>query len=583
MARTQLTRRSLIARGFVAGGAIGLVGARPLEAAGAVPRGAVFHMALPSVAEGHPALHTAGGWLTGAAVRAPARFDLLGIEWASPEQVELEVRVSLGRRGGWSRWTPAHVNHGHRPDGTETSILRTDPIWTGGSDLLQLRASRPLHGAVIHFVNSTGTTTPAGRARAILRDLAGAASLGRLVTPRLAAGPGQPPVIARKAWAGGAVRPRRRPAYGQVAVAFVHHTETANDYRPHQSAAMVRAVAHYHRDVERWNDIGYNFLVDKYGQVFEGRAGGIDEAVEGAQAGGFNASSTGVGCLGSFVSHPESARGINALAHLLAWKLALHGVPAIGATAVKVSASGAAYSRFPANAQVFLKHISGHRDADSTDCPGGGLYRQLPHLRSSVRRLAGRISNLSMSGPPGPVTYPAPATVAGSLSLYEGPPIAGASVELQVREPPGSQTVVATAVTGSDGSWSASLDLARSAPVRALFRGGPPYSAVVSQTIAIEVAPMITLAAPAGPASGSSFTITGTVSPPKPIVRLVVLHQAADGSFQQVAQPTVAAANGSFARTLILPGPGRYRITAESAADSVNARGMSAPLDLAVG
>ena len=81
-------------------------------------------------------------------------------------------------------------------------------------------------------------------------------------------------------------------------LAFVHHTVNANDYAPEESAAIVLGIASYHRDHNGWNDLGYNFIVDQYGQIFEGRAGGIDQAIVGAQAQGFNSVSTGVACLG---------------------------------------------------------------------------------------------------------------------------------------------------------------------------------------------------------------------------------------------------------------------------------------------
>ena len=83
-------------------------------------------------------------------------------------------------------------------------------------------------------------------------------------------------------------------------LAFVHHTVSANDYGPEDSAGIVLGIAKYHRDTNGWNDIGYNFLVDKYGQIFEGRAGGIDQAVIGAQAQGYNSHSTGIANLGTF-------------------------------------------------------------------------------------------------------------------------------------------------------------------------------------------------------------------------------------------------------------------------------------------
>ena len=88
----------------------------------------------------------------------------------------------------------------------------------------------------------------------------------------------------------------------------MHHTVTANDYGPEDSAGIVLAIARYHRNGHGWNDIGYNFLVDQYGQVFEGRAGGLEAAVVGAQAQGYNSVSTGIACLGTLTWSPRRRR-----------------------------------------------------------------------------------------------------------------------------------------------------------------------------------------------------------------------------------------------------------------------------------
>ena len=174
-------------------------------------------------------------------------------------------------------------------------------------------------------------------------------------------------------------------------LAFVHHTENPNGYLAGEVPAMLRAIFAFHREVRGWNDIGYNFVVDAFGRIFEARAGGIDEPVVGAQAGGYNLVSSGVAVLGSFSAPADLRRRPgDALQRLLAWKLALHGVPAQGRVTVHVNPAGAVYSRFPANAPVSLPRIAGHRDADTTDCPGDALYHQLPAIRPRVHALAPR-------------------------------------------------------------------------------------------------------------------------------------------------------------------------------------------------
>ena len=106
------------------------------------------------------------------------------------------------------------------------------------------------------------------------------------------------------------------PEYGAVRMAFVHHTENPNGYAAGEVPAMLRAIYAFHRYVHGWNDIGYNFAIDLYGRIFEARAGGIDEPVVGAQAGGYNLASTGVAVLGTFsgvpISTPRARRPANA-------------------------------------------------------------------------------------------------------------------------------------------------------------------------------------------------------------------------------------------------------------------------------
>ena len=98
-------------------------------------------------------------------------------------------------------------------------------------------------------------------------------------------------------------------------------------------------ICRYHRNSNGWNDIGYNFLVDKYGTIYEGRAGGVDQPIVGAQAQGFNPSSTGIANIGTFEDVPQSNEALDAMARLIRWKLPLHGAPT--GTVTVTSAGGA--------------------------------------------------------------------------------------------------------------------------------------------------------------------------------------------------------------------------------------------------
>jgi hypothetical protein len=305
-------------------------------------------------------------------------------------------------------------------------------------------------------------------------------------------------------------RPRVAPAYGVVRMAFVHHTETPNGYLAAEVPAMLRGIFLYHRDVKGWNDIGYNFVVDAFGRVFEARAGGIDEPVVGAQAGGFNLESTGVAVLGAFMSQPISMPALRALTQLLAWKLSLHGVPARGRARVRVDPAGAVYSRFPPGAHVSLPHIAGHRDGDTTDCPGDALYGELAGVRGAAHALAphpARATLALVSTPPALPASPGPPawTLGGSLTLVGGARISGAPIKLQVRSVTAyGQTVrertVAETLTDAAGTWSLPAGPRASsgggqAWLRALYEGTEGRGAAVSDPLRVPASVIAALAA----------------------------------------------------------------------------------------
>jgi hypothetical protein len=553
-----LTRRGLIGRAILGGGALL---ARPRLALAGQQGESVFEMRIPGAGRAR----AAGGRWTSPVIRAPKRFELLGIEWAGPDP-QIQVRARL-EDGSWTGWLDAPAGHGHGPDRPRSGRQLTDPVWTGPARSFELRAARPLGDASVVLVdaNSAGT--------------AAAAAATRYVRTGLAAGPGQPKIVARSSWATASCKPRVPSVYGAVDLAFVHHTVSTNYYRPGQSAGMVRAICLFHKYGNGWNDIGYNFVVDRYGQIFEARAGGIDEPIVGAQAGGYNVYSSGVALLGSFSGAGPSQAALDALSKLLAWKLSLHGISVPGKVTVEVTATGAPYSRYRAGARVQLDRISGHRDADTTSCPGSALYRQLPRLRQTVQRLAGAVSVL--------IAHPAPAgpgaaALTGVLTAA-GAPIPGAVVELQQRTARGL-TTIASATTAEDGTWSAAGSLAANASLRALYRGDAAHSAVVSLPVDAVVAPNITLAVAAQQAPpGGVIQFTGSVAPTKASLSIVISQQLPDGTFAPVRTLRVRpASDGTFTRSIGFPAAGQYQVTAQTAADAASAAGASPPVAITV-
>jgi hypothetical protein len=300
-----------------------------------------------AAARGHAAT-----W-TSRVVRTRRPVHVLGLRWRSaPEHLHGQVRVRASS-GRWRRWTEIPRAH---------SARGSDPVWAGGATAVQLR----LRGR-------------GPRAASAPRQRQGRRGPDRPASARRQAGSGPPPIVPRTQWGGRPVRPARRPDDGPGPDGLRAPHGQRNEYAPGDSAAMVLGICRFHRNGNGWDDIGYNFLVDKYGQVFEGRPAGIDQPVVGAQAQGFNAVSTGVANLGTYSDVPQTEQAIDAMSRLLAWKLPLHGAPVTGK--VTVTSPAAARTATPRGAAVTFERISGHRDGNETECPGAQLYAQLPGLR----------------------------------------------------------------------------------------------------------------------------------------------------------------------------------------------------------
>lgn len=197
----------------------------------------------------------------------------------------------------------------------------------------------------------------------------------------------RPAIVTRRGWkADESLREKKFTYTGKVKAAFVHHTASGNNYTCSQAPSLVRGFYRYHVKSLGWRDIGYNFLVDKCGRIYEGRAGGVAKAVKGAHTMGFNSNSTGIAVIGSYGSKKPSKSAVKAVARLTAWKLGLHGMNPRSKTYL-TSGGGNLYGK---GKKVRLNVISGHRDGFNTSCPGGKLYGKLKSVRSTAARYQGR-------------------------------------------------------------------------------------------------------------------------------------------------------------------------------------------------
>ncbi|MGW0789767.1 N-acetylmuramoyl-L-alanine amidase [Streptomyces sp. NPDC002911] len=214
----------------------------------------------------------------------------------------------------------------------------------------------------------------------------------RLVAPERAtakpvtpAGAPRPAVVSRAEWHADESLVKEDAVYtGTVKAVFVHHTGHANGYECADAPKMLRAMEEAHVRGEGWDDIGYNFVVDRCGTIYEGRAGGVGRSVRGAHATGFNAHSVGIAALGAFDTGVQVPKAlIEGIAKVGAWKLD-RAVDPRGIVRMVSTNDESLYRR---GEVAYLHAVAGHHDTFQTHCPGEALYAQLPAIRAEMARL----------------------------------------------------------------------------------------------------------------------------------------------------------------------------------------------------
>ncbi|MDZ7675182.1 MAG: FG-GAP-like repeat-containing protein [Acidimicrobiales bacterium] len=306
--------------------------------------------------------HDHEGATLGTEDRATEPFTAIGVTTSRRSDTPVRVRVADGE--GWGPWRPLLHVEDHSPDGDEGAAARpgytSEPLFVGRADAYELQAPDDAGEVSVHLV------TEVERRRRVVDGTAEA--------------DGAPTIRSRSSW--GARSPKAPPAdAGELKLAVVHHSVNSNGYAASQVPAMLRSIQAYHMDAHGWNDIAYNFAVDRYGSVWEARAGGIDRAIIGGHAFGFNTASTGVVVLGDYSSASPTAASLNAVEDLIAWKLAQHQTPTTGSVTYRSSTD----THFgPEGTAVRVNRISGHRDVRTTGCPGDALYAHLGSIRRDV-------------------------------------------------------------------------------------------------------------------------------------------------------------------------------------------------------
>ena len=305
--------------------------------------------------------------------------------------------------GSWGQWYEADTLDGVGPD--SPAARGTEPVFVGRTTTVQIAVTRPAGAPTTGPVAPTPTGTPAlGYVPANVEQPFGQninavlisppqSPVDTLPLPTAVTVPGQPPnIISRAQWgADEAMRCGNTVYDNGIRAAVVHHTAGSNDYAPQDSAGIVRSIYEYHTRTLGWCDIAYNALVDKYGQVFEGRAGGMDKPVEGSHTGGFNRNTWGVAMMGNFDAVPPTPIQLGTTGRLIGWRLGIDHIDP-RATVVLPSAGGS-FTKFPFGATPTLPTIFTHRDVGNTDCPGNAAYAAMDQLRDIAARF---------NDPPGP-------------------------------------------------------------------------------------------------------------------------------------------------------------------------------------
>lgn len=428
--------------------------------------------------------------------------------WVGPSN-GVEVRVT-----GHGRTLPAGLRvdlvdpDGGTVGGSGTSRPRA--AGEGGTDARLAAAAEPLTGpSDSPAPNDTSSATPEPSASSSAEPSpSGSASPSPLPSPSgTTASPSssggaarlqatavtapKPAMVSRAAWGADESLVKDPPEYDtSVKAVFVHHSDTGNSYTCAQAPSVVKSIFLYHVKSEGWNDIGYNFLVDKCGTVYEGRGGGVDRPVHGAHTYGFNTDTAGIAVLGTYTNANETPSGVaptqaalNGVAKVAAWKLGLTGVDPAGKTTLTSMAPNGTGGKYPYGQQVSFYTISGHRDGFATACPGAQLYAKLGAIRTAAKAL---------TTPAVAVTLTGAAHVGGryytkSTVTVGWKPVASATYQVRVDG--------AVAATPAAGASSAALTLqpgTHSVVVHATYSDGSTADSPAATVVADVTKPVFT-------------------------------------------------------------------------------------------
>jgi uncharacterized protein (TIGR03437 family) len=305
-------------------------------------------------------------------------FLAVGAAWLAKGEVRLSLRTSMDG-AVWSEWTPmnAHSDFANERGEQVSSLLLCDRQ----TKFVQYRiaAGEPAELTALRLVFISPDATPRAMQERIQQRVSEAMTTENLQQPKYS----KPPVVTRTEWGcpDGQITTHGSLSYTTVTHLIVHHTFSPSTATNGDWAALVRSVWNFHVFSNGWADIGYNYVIDQTGVIYEGRAGG--DNVVGAHFSGVNGGTMGVVIIGDFTSSTPPPAALNSLKKILAWKASQRGIDPAGQS-------------LHASSGLNLKNISGHRDGPgATECPGDAFYPMLPNIRTDVKALLSSVGALA--------------------------------------------------------------------------------------------------------------------------------------------------------------------------------------------
>lgn len=310
-----------------------------------------------------PAKGRAGDRVVGMTDRVETQdFRVAGVTWKGDRtDVEAFVRTRDAESGTWSDWSLLEAEAGPDAGSAEAASARggTQPLVTAAADGIQVR------------VESTGGAPSDLEVDVIDPGTSDAdASVGSTPAATAHGVQAKPTVRSRAEWGADESIRKGKPEYGEVRGAVVHHTAGTNGYSQADVPGILRGIYSFHVQDRGWNDIGYNVLVDKWGRLWEGRHGGLDQAVIGAHAIGVNSQTFGISAMGDYDVAAAPAAMTTSIERYVAWKLGRHHVDPSAAATI---------------GGKWRHTVIGHQSVGPTVCPGRYLSAELSGIRSGAK------------------------------------------------------------------------------------------------------------------------------------------------------------------------------------------------------